>query len=119
MLERIVRRQAEAREPSWLFITMRRGDRITAGMVGEIVRRAAKRVFRRPQQLEIRRRIRPGGFRHVFAGRLIRRGVPIDVFAALLGVQEFRLRTYRIAPPPPQRLLRELAGVRRRFARWI
>jgi site-specific recombinase XerD len=114
----VTRRQAEAREPGWLF-TMRRGDRITAGVIGETVRGAAQRVFRRVQQLEIRRRIRPGGFRHVFAGRLIRRGAPIDVFGALLGITELRFRTYRISRPPPERLVRELAHVRRRFACWI
>jgi len=113
-----LRRHAESGQSGWLF-TMRSGEQMTAGMVGGIVRRAAQRVFSRPQQVELRRRIRPGGFRHVFAGRLIRRGVPIDVFGSLLGVKELRFRTYCITPAPPERVIHELARVRRRFARWI
>jgi integrase len=113
----VTQRQAEVQAHGWLF-TGPPGNQITANTVGDIVRRAARRVFRRPQQLEIRRRIRPGGFRHVFAARLLRR-VPIDVAAALLGIGEIRLRAYRIPPPEPERVLRELASVRRRFPRWI
>jgi site-specific recombinase XerC len=98
----VMQRPAEAQAQGWLFAGPR-GNRITPNTVGDIVRRAARRVFAMPQQLETRRRIRPGGFRHVFAGRLLRR-VPIDVAAAPLGIGEIRLRTYRVPRPSSERL---------------
>jgi integrase len=112
------RRRAETGKCAPLFPT-KRGGSISASTVDQVVLAATRRVFPRPQQAEIRRRVRATGFRECLVARLVRRRASADVLAALLGVEKLDLRRLRIAPPTPEGLVEELARVRRRWRAWI
>jgi integrase len=94
-------------------------QRISRRAVYEAVAHAAVRAFPRPQQAELRRRIRPGGFRELFVARLLRRGVAADVLGAVLGERRITLPRRGLVPVTAERLIRELTRARRRWRRWI
>jgi hypothetical protein len=96
------------------------GRGISASTVRDVVRRATRLAFPRPNQAALRRRIYPTGCRHLFAMRAIRARVSPAALRSLTQMDRLsRLEAYGVSMASQPQLRKEIARMERRWRNWL